>query len=285
MTTSRLPPWLRRSKRDLVSLRQMKKKLRNRSLHTVCEAARCPNIVECFARPTATFLLMGDVCTRDCRFCNIETGKPKPLDENEPEQVADAAAEMDLRHIVVTSVTRDDLPLGGAEHFAATVRAIKNKLPEATVEVLTPDFQGSREALACVAQAPIDVFNHNLETVQRLYPNVRPGADYHRSLQILSEFARLRPDVLNKSGMMLGLGETPEEIEQLLYDLREADVSAVTIGQYMRPRLANLPVNRYLPPEEFEAWRLRAHDMGFSHVASAPLVRSSYLADKMIDGS
>lgn len=278
----RLPPWLRRSKRDLVKIHAIKKQLRSRRIHTVCEAARCPNLAECFARPTATFLLAGDVCTRNCGFCNVASGSPKPLDPNEPNEVAKAAAEMKLKHIVVTSVTRDDLPLGGADHFDATVRAIKRELPEATVEILTPDFNGEIRAIEMISQSPFDVFNHNLETVSRLYPTVRPKADYRRSLQLLAYLSEKRPKALIKSGFMLGLGEKDEEVEQLLQDLSEHGVRAVTIGQYMRPKLECLPVVHYVTPDRFEHWGQIARKIGFSHVASAPLVRSSYFADSML---
>jgi lipoic acid synthetase len=279
--TERLPPWLRRPAKDAAQVHHLKTRLRGLALHTVCEEARCPNLAECFARPTATFLLLGDVCTRACRFCNVTGGAPKPLDPHEPEHVAAAAVELGLKHVVLTSVTRDDLPDGGAAHFAATVRAIKSAQPAATVEILTPDFLGGREALEIVAAAPFEVFNHNAETVARLYPTVRPAADYDRSLGVLAFMAERRPDAITKSGFMLGLGEEDREVESLLLDLRRAGVQAVTIGQYLRPRRACLPVCRYVPPDEFASWGERAKEMGFSRVASAPLVRSSYFADRL----
>ncbi len=279
--SERLPPWVRRPKRRAEEIHRVKARLRGLRLHTVCEEARCPNLAECFARPTATFLLMGDVCNRGCRFCNVENGVPRPLDPEEPAKVAAAAAELALRHVVLTSVTRDDLPLGGADHFVATVRAIRQVLPEASIEILTPDFQGSAEALAALDDAPFNVFNHNMETVARLYADVRPAANYVRSLAVLTEMARRRPDTLIKSGFMLGLGEQEDEVWSLLRDLRAANVQAVTIGQYLQPRRVCLPVARYVTPEEFAAWGARAGELGFTHVASAPLVRSSYLADQL----
>ncbi|HPQ67732.1 MAG TPA: lipoyl synthase [bacterium] len=278
----RLPPWLRQSKRDVVKIHQMKKRLRGRRLHTVCEEARCPNMAECFARPTATFMILGNRCTRNCGFCNIEHGQPPAPDPQEPQLVANAAKEMELTHVVLTSVTRDDLPLGGAEHFRACVTAIKTELPSATVEVLTPDFRGSHEALDLLVDAPLDVFNHNVETVPRLYATARAQADYRTSLDVLAYMARRMPQALIKSGLMLGLGEEKEEIEAVLRDLHAAGVRAVTIGQYLRPRLSCLPVVRYIPPHEFATWGTIAGGIGFTNVAAAPLVRSSYLADRMM---
>jgi len=280
--TLRLPPWLRQNKRDLARLHVMQKHLRGHRLHTVCEQARCPNIGECFGRNTATYLLMGPTCTRGCGFCNMTTAPPAPPDPHEPREVARSAAAMNLRHVVLTSVTRDDLPMGGAEHFLQTVLEVKELLPAATVEVLTPDFQGSIEALKIIALAPIDVFNHNLETVSRLYPTARPQADYRRSLAVLRSFKQLRPTVTSKSGFMLGLGETDAEVEILLHDLREAGVEAVTIGQYLRPRLAKLPVVRYVEPARFAQWAAYARRAGFRRVAAAPLIRSSYQAENML---
>jgi len=278
----RLPPWLRQSKRDVVKIHQMKMRLRGHRLHTVCEEARCPNMAECFARPTATFMILGNRCTRNCGFCNVEHGQPLPPDPLEPQLVASAAKEMELTHVVLTSVTRDDLPLGGAEHFCACVTAIKHELPRATVEVLTPDFCGNREALDLLVHAPLDVFNHNVETAPRLYAVARPQADYHTSLEVLAYLTERLPHALIKSGLMLGLGEEKEEIETVLHDLHWAGVRAVTIGQYLRPRLSCLPVVRYIPPHEFAAWGTIAEEIGFTNVASAPLVRSSYLADRMM---
>jgi lipoic acid synthetase len=279
--SDRLPPWLRRTKQQLAERHEMQRRLRGHALHTVCEEARCPNIGECFARTTATFLLMGPNCTRACGFCNVARGPAAPLDPNEPVNAAKAAGAMGLRHVVFTSVTRDDLPLGGAAHFAQAIHETHRTLPTATIEALTPDFGGDERAFELIAQAPLAVFNHNVETVARLYPAARPQADYARSLGVLSWMARRRPAWLVKSGFMLGLGETASEVEALLSDLLAAGVTAITIGQYLRPRLANLPVARYVPPKEFAAWGERATAVGFARVASAPLVRSSYLANRM----
>ena len=221
---------------------------------------------------------MGDICTRTCRFCTVPKGKPLPLDEKEPEEVADAAASLGLNHVVVTSVDRDDLPDQGAGHFAAVIRAIRARLPEAVIEVLTPDFRGEGELIDVVADAKPTIFNHNLETVPRLYPRVRPGAGYERSLDLLSRVKETHPDQLTKSGLMLGLGEEPGELDQVLRDLRARGVDIVTLGQYLRPSLKQLPVERFVPPEEFEALGRRGKELGFLSVASGPFVRSSYNA-------
>ncbi len=280
--SGRLPPWLRKPIRDHERVQALHRRLRGKNLHTVCEEARCPNIGECFSRNMATFLLMGPNCSRNCGFCNIGSGPLAPLDPDEPKNVASAAAEMQLVHVVITSVTRDDLPLGGAEHFFLTVVEVKKALPKATIEVLTPDFGGNREALQKIAAAPIDVFNHNMETVARLYSKVRAPADYRQSLDVLRAMAQLRPDTIIKSGLMLGLGETDDEVHVVLQDLRSANTTALTMGQYLRPRLANLPVERYVEPEAFAEWQKTALALGFSRVAAAPLVRSSYLADRLM---
>lgn len=248
-------------------------------LDTVCLSAACPNLGECFARRTATFLILGPVCTRNCRFCAVPKGTPRPVDPGEPRRVALAAAELQLRHVVITSVTRDDLPDGGAGQFAATVTAVREALPEATVEVLTPDFRGRPAALEKVMAAGPRVFNHNVETVPRLYPAARPQADYRRSLEVLRRAKEMRPGILTKSGLMVGLGEREEEVLAVLADLRSAGCDAVTIGQYLRPSKAHLPVREYLTPETFARYRARAREMGFRYVASGPLVRSSYLAE------
>lgn len=282
--TGRLPPWLRKPVRDQEKVQRLNRRLGRAGLHTVCREARCPNIGECYARNTATFLLLGPTCSRTCGFCNIQTGRLRAPDPDEPRRVAEAAAEMNLRHVVITSVTRDDLPLGGAEQFLATMQAVHEALPEATIEVLTPDFNGDPAALDLIASGPLHVFNHNMETVHRLYAEARPQADYAGSLAVLASMAQRRPDALCKSGLMLGLGETDGEVATLLDDMRAAGVNAVTIGQYLRPRLENLPVRRYVEPVEFERWRERAIKKGFLHVAAGPLVRSSYLADEMVAG-
>jgi len=247
-------------------------------LHTVCQEARCPNAWECFSRQTATFLILGGCCTRDCRFCNVPSGVPLPPDPDEPRRVAEAAGLLGLEHVVVTSVTRDDLPDGGASHFAAAIRAIRERLPSARVEVLIPDFAGDPKALATVVAAGPDVLNHNLETVARLYPRVRPQAGYRRSLELLERAGRLDAALPTKSGLMLGLGETREEVLQAIGDLRRAGCRLLTLGQYLRPSPRHLPVTRYLPPEAFDLLKEQALAMGFDAVASAPLVRSSYRA-------
>ena len=247
-------------------------------LHTVCQEAKCPNIWECYAHQTATFLIMGSRCTRNCRFCSVAPGPPEPLDPQEPTRVAEAAARMGLKYAVVTSVTRDDLPDGGAAHFAATIRELRRLIPETRIEVLIPDFQGDRAALLTVLEARPDVLNHNIESVPRLYPQVRPQADYLRSLALLKRAREFDPALATKSGMMLGLGEETPEVRRTLQDLRAADCRILTLGQYLQPSPEHLPVVRYVTPEEFENWRTSALEMGFAEVASGPFVRSSYHA-------
>ncbi|MDP8255435.1 MAG: lipoyl synthase [Candidatus Alcyoniella australis] len=279
----RKPQWLRRPPARGAQVHRLRSILRSHGLHTVCESARCPNISECFAQPTATFLIMGDRCTRNCAFCAIEHGAPLPLDQHEPEQLALVAAEMGLTHVVVTSVTRDDLHDGGAAHFLAVCRAIRGRLPQATIEVLVPDMLGNEEAVALVANGPIEVFNHNLETLPRLYGRVRPQADYARSLQVLRLAKQARPELATKSGLMVGLGETREEIEAVLDDLRNVDCDMITVGQYLRPRLGNLAVERYWEPAEFDELQQLALSKGFKQAFCAPLVRSSYHARPLSD--
>ncbi len=281
--TLRLPPWLKPKLRGLGGLHEMKKRLRAHGLHTVCESARCPNIGECFLKTVATVMIMGDRCTRSCTFCAVGKGAPKALEPREPEQAASLAEELKLKHLVITSVTRDDLPDGGAAHFLACVEALKARLPEIGIELLTPDFRGDESVLETLTDAPIKVFNHNVETVARLYAQVRPQADFRRSLNVLKYMAARRPDWIVKSGFMLGLGETADEVMSLLKILADNGVGAVTIGQYMRPSLQNHPVVRYVPPEEFERYRKTAVEMGYRYVASAPLVRSSYMAEQLVD--
>jgi lipoic acid synthetase len=253
-------------------------------LHTVCQSARCPNLGECFGRGTATFLILGNRCTRDCRFCAIEHGLPAPPAPDEPRRVAQAAARLGLRHVVVTSVTRDDLPDGGAGQFAATVRAIRELLPGARVEVLVPDFGGDWEALQLVLVVAPEVLNHNVETVPRLYPQARPQADYQRSLALLRRAgeASASGGLLTKSGLMVGLGESEEEVLGVLADLHCAGVAAITIGQYLQPTRSHLPVAEYVSPRRFEAYARQAQAMGFRHVMSGPLVRSSYHAADLL---
>ena len=279
----RLPEWARRPRTHFESLNKLKSGLRALNLHTVCESARCPNIHECFHRGAATFMILGNLCTRGCGFCSVPKGTPRlhdmRLDPAEPANVARMAAEMNLRYIVITSVNRDDLPDGGSTHFAETVRHVKLALPDARIEVLTPDFEGNADAVARVLDAAPHVFNHNMETASRLYRRVRPQANYQQSLDVL-RFARThRPDVMTKSGFMVGLGETPAEVEQLLRDLREQDVDVATIGQYLQPTRRNLPVADYVAPEQFERYKDFGLSLGFKMVFSGPLVRSSYMAD------
>jgi lipoic acid synthetase len=279
----RLPAWARKSRTDFESLNRVKRGLRLLNLHTVCESARCPNIHECFHRGAATFLILGERCTRGCGFCSVPKGNPAKhdmrLDATEPANVARMAAEMKLRYVVITSVNRDDLEDGGSRHFAATVREVRCALPQARVEVLTPDFCGDHTAIARVLDAGPHVFNHNLETVPRLYHRVRPQADYRQSLDVLAFARRYSENVLAKSGFMLGLGETEEEVRALLRDLRAAGADVATIGQYLQPTRRNLPVAAFIEPEQFEAYRDYGLALGFRMVVSGPLVRSSYMAD------
>jgi len=275
---SRKPAWLKRRLPTGEGYARVRELIESGRLHTVCQEARCPNIWECFSHRTATFLIMGERCTRNCRFCSVHSGTPEALDPGEPGRVAAAAAEMGLKYVVVTSVTRDDLSDGGAAHFAATIRAIRERIPGAEIEVLIPDLQGDPAALRTVLEARPDVLNHNIETVPRLYPQVRPQADYRRSLELLQTAGKIAPAIPTKSGLMLGLGEEPEEVRQTLQDLRTHGCRFLTLGQYLQPSPEHLPVAAYVPPEEFERWRADALAMGFTHVASAPFVRSSYHA-------
>lgn len=279
----RLPWWLVSKTPKGDTLRKMKTKLRGRSLNTVCESARCPNMGVCFAKPTATFLIMGDRCTRDCGFCAISSEKPDILDLNEPQMVAQHAADLGLKHVVVTSVTRDDLSDGGANHFVLCAKAIKAELPESTVEILTPDFQGRASSIEVISKARMEVFNHNLETVPSLYSKVRLGANYKRSLNLLKKIKELRPEILTKSGLMVGLGETRDEVNEVFRDLAANKVEAVTVGQYMRPTKKNLPVEEYIHPDEFAKMEQDAKDAGIKYVVCAPLVRSSFNADRLFE--
>lgn len=254
-------------------------------LHTVCQSAACPNIGECWNHRTATFMILGNFCTRRCGFCAVQKGVPLEVDYDEPRRVAEACAALGLRHAVITSVNRDDRKDGGAELFALTIRAIRARLPECRVEILIPDFQGSREALAVVMEAKPDVLNHNIETVPRLYRQVRLGARYERSLELLSSAKAMAPSIPTKSGLMVGLGENREEVLSTLGDLRASRVEIVTIGQYLRPTPKHLPVLRYVPPAEFEEYRRAGLALGFAHVESGPLVRSSYHAAEAISGT
>jgi lipoyl synthase len=279
----RLPEWLRKSRTHFVSVHELKQGFRRLSLHTVCESARCPNLHECFERGAATFMILGNLCTRGCGFCSVPKGSAAKhefhLDAEEPANVARMAARMGLKYVVITSVNRDDLSDGGATHFAETVIRVREAVPEARIEVLTPDFCGDLDAVARVLDAAPDVFNHNMETVERLYRRVRPQALYRRSLDVLAFARRYRPEALTKSGLMVGLGETPEEVRQLLADLHAAGCQIATIGQYLRPTRRNLPVAAYIPPAQFDAWRDDGLSLGFRAVFSGPLVRSSYMAE------
>ena len=279
--SSRLPAWLRKSRTDFLALHELKAELRSRKLHTVCESARCPNIHECFARKAATFMILGNTCTRTCGFCAVPQGTPGLLEATEPDQVAAMAQGMDLKYVVITSVNRDDLPDGGSEHFAKTVRAVKRMLPTARVEVLTPDFLGDPDAISRVLDSGCDVFNHNMETVSRLYRRVRPQAVYERSLEVLSSVKKYAPNVLTKSGLMVGLGEETAEVRKLLTDLRSANTDVATIGQYLQPRKNRLPVEKYVQPEVFDQYREYGESIGFRAVFSGPLVRSSYMAESV----
>jgi len=275
---TRKPDWLKRRLPTGETFNEVRELIEAGKLHTVCQEAKCPNIWECYSHRTATFLILGERCTRNCRFCSVAPGLPEPLDPDEPGRVAEAVERMGLKYAVVTSVTRDDLPDGGAAHFAATIREIRRRVPGAEIEVLIPDFQGDRAALETVLQARPDVLNHNIETVPRLYSRVRPQADYRRSLELLRRAGESAPLIPTKSGLMLGIGERPEEIRQTLQDLREVGCRILTLGQYLQPSPAHLPVETYVAPEDFDNWRKAALDLGFSEVASAPFVRSSYHA-------
>jgi lipoic acid synthetase len=287
MSGPRLPEWLRKPQRNVVADHSLKKLLRERGLNTVCEEARCPNRHDCFARGAATFMILGDVCSRSCGFCSVKTGRGVPMEslENEPDKVADAAARLDLRYVVITSVNRDELPDGGANHFARTVRAVRRRLPGAGIEVLTPDFRGNIAALRTVLDSSPDTFNHNIESVPRLYPRVRPQADYQQSLGVLGNAARWYPTVLTKSGLMVGLGERRDEVKRLLDDLRAHQVAVVTIGQYLQPTLRHLPVEEYVHPETFDEYREYGERLGFRAVFSGPMVRSSFMAELVRDRS
>lgn len=284
----RKPPWIRVRLPSGNAVEKLKAQLRASSLVTVCEEASCPNIHECFAKGTATFMILGDICTRRCSFCDVAHGRPKPPDEHEPENLAKAIRSMGLRYVVITSVDRDDLRDGGAAHFSSCIEQIRALNPTTKVEILVPDFRGKgrmERALEILATQPPDVFNHNLETVEPLYRNVRPGADYNWSLQLLKRFKVQHPDIATKSGIMLGLGETREQVIQAMQDLRDHDVDMVTIGQYLQPSPYHHPVLRYWTPEEFDQFADSGRQIGFTHVASGPMVRSSYHADQMAEES
>ncbi len=284
MTALRLPVWARKGDPLSGGARPVRVLLRDQKLVTVCEEARCPNLTECFSHGTATFMLLGDRCTRRCDYCSVVTARPLPPDPEEPQRIADAARRMALRYVVLTAVARDDLEDGGARHFAATIAALRRTLPGSEVEVLTPDFKGDPAALQTVLEAAPDVFNHNIETVPRLFPEVRRQGSYRLSLDVLSAVKAVRPDQATKSGLMVGLGETDGEIDSVLTDLRARRVDIVTIGQYLQPTRKHRPVARYLLPAEFDDWAERARALGFSSVYSGVFVRSSYNAHEVKDG-
>lgn len=281
----RKPDWIRVRVPASPEVDRIKRILRKHKLASVCEEANCPNLGECFSGGTATFMIMGEICTRRCPFCDVGHGKPNPLDVDEPRQLAEAIAEMKLSYVVITSVDRDDLRDGGAQHFADCIREARQHSPGLQVEILTPDFRGRMDVALDIleAEAP-DVFNHNLETVPRLYRQARPGANYQWSLELLKQYKQRRPDVLTKSGLMVGLGETKEEIFEVMRDMRAHDIDMLTIGQYLRPSKDHLPVDRYVHPEEFDEYTRLAEELGFKRAACGPLVRSSYHADKQAHG-
>lgn len=284
----RKPPWIRVRLPAGNAVTELKSRLRDNSLVTVCEEATCPNIHECFHKGTATFMILGEICTRRCSFCDVAHGRPKPPDENEPDNLARTIQAMKLRYVVITSVDRDDLRDGGAEHYVRCLQRVRALNPGIKLEILVPDFRGKgrmQRALDILKTSPPDVFNHNLETVEPLYPNVRPGADYAWSLELLKRFKAQHPAVPTKSGVMLGLGETREQVEQVLRDLRAHDVDMITLGQYLQPTRHHHPVLRYWTPEEFEALAEFGYGLGFTHMASGPMVRSSYHADQMAEAS
>ncbi|NCC48586.1 MAG: lipoyl synthase [Clostridia bacterium] len=292
----RKPEWLRAPSGSADALHDMRRLLRGLHLNTVCEEAACPNCGECFSRQTATFLIMGPVCSRHCRFCQVSEGDPLPLDPQEPEHVAEAVRRLGLRHVVITSVTRDDLLDGGAAHFAAVIRTIKSAAVGAgsksgqpamavpVIEVLIPDFQGDLSALKTIIAAQPDIINHNIETVRRLYDRVRPEADYDRSLELIGRIRRLAPEIVSKSGLMVGLGETHEEVLQVMADLRGQACDILTIGQYLAPSRQHLPVADYIHPDQFDRWKSAGLAMGFKSIAAGPLVRSSYMAEQVSAG-
>ncbi len=279
------PDWIRVKIPASPKINSIKEKLRKHKLASVCEEASCPNLGECFSNGTATFMIMGEICTRRCPFCDVAHGKPKPLYENEPLELAEAIAEMGLNYVVITSVDRDDLKDSGAQHFANCITEVRRLNPDIQIEVLVPDFRGRMEiALDILEQTPPHVFNHNLETVPRLYRQARPGADYKWSLALLKGYKERVPSVMTKSGLMLGLGETKEEVMEVMRDLKEHNVDMVTLGQYLQPSRSHLAVSRFVHPDEFEELRVYGEALGFKHVASGPLVRSSYHADKQARG-
>jgi lipoic acid synthetase len=279
-TILRKPSWIRAKAPSGKGVANIRAILRENSLNSVCEEASCPNLGECFSKGTATFMIMGDICTRRCPFCDVAHGRPNSLDENEPEKLASTIKQLKLKYVVITSVDRDDLRDGGAAHFVACIQAVRAQCPDTKIEILVPDFRGRMDiALEIMTKCPPDVFNHNLESVPSLYKKIRPGSDYFWSLKLLQKFKRLHPNVATKSGLMLGLGETKEQIIQVLKDLREHDVNMLTLGQYLQPSIDHLAVERFVPPEEFKEYEDIAYSLGFDQAACGPMVRSSYHAD------
>ena len=279
-TFQRKPDWIRAKHQGTPEVQRIKKLLRENNLHSVCEEAQCPNLGECFSHGTATFMIMGGICTRRCPFCDVAHGRPDPLDTDEPQKLAESIHILKLKYVVITSVDRDDLKDGGASHFVNCIRETRSLNPDIQIEILVPDFRGRMDkALLCFTETPPDVFNHNLETVPRLYKAARPGSDYEWSLDLLQEFKRHHPDIPTKSGLMVGLGEEISEIEQVMADLREHRCDMLTIGQYLQPSRHHMPVTRFVHPDEFKHLEKLGYELGFSHVASGPMVRSSYHAD------
>lgn len=275
---NRKPDWLKIKVQGSSKLNNVAEMLKKLNLHTVCQEANCPNLMECFSNKTATFMILGRECTRNCTFCTVSKNSPMAVDGKEPSNVAEGVKKLGLKHVVITSVTRDDLPDGGANHFVEVIKAVRETSPNTAIEVLIPDFQGDKDALMKVVDAKPKVINHNIETVKRLYPEVRPMAEYERSLELLKRVKEMDPSIFSKSGLMVGLGETKEEVFELLADLRKHNCDIVTIGQYLAPSKKHHPVIEYVTPEVFEIYKKKAEDMGFQFVASAPLVRSSYHA-------
>lgn len=281
------PSWLKRriNTDDLQKVANLRKQFKDNKLHTVCEEASCPNILECFSHKTASFMILGDICTRRCSFCDVAHGKPRPIDLDEPKNLAETVKNMGLEYVVITSVDRDDLRDGGAQHFVDCIQAIKTLSPRTKVEILVPDFRGRMDkALDILAQCPPDVFNHNVETHPRLYQQARPGSDFQWSLDLLKNFKNAHPHIPTKSGIMVGLGETDDEIIEVLAHLREHAVTMCTIGQYLQPSNYHMPVTRYVSPEQFQIYKTKGESMGFDNVASGPMVRSSYHADMQAKG-
>jgi len=280
--STQLPSWFKQDLPDMDKIRRMQEQFRSSNLHTVCESARCPNMGKCWGQGVATFMILGEICTRACRFCAVKAGRPMVIDRDEPQKIAEAVKSLNLRYVVITSVARDDLPDEGAEHFAQTIRAIRNVTPQTKVEVLIPDFSNKLESLQTLVEVKPEVVSHNIETVQRLSPNIRPQADYQRSLNVLRNFKKLDSSLYTKSSFMLGLGESEDEIKELMRHLKEVDCDILTIGQYLAPTKLkrHVRVHRFVHPKEFESYKQYGYSIGFKHVMSSPLVRSSYIAEE-----